>query len=167
MGYHFPPRLTATLNLCLIYFKITLALDILSEHMHKKFEINQTKNKGGCQSGRKVVAHNSNSDLPLITCCFCKSAKSMTVSTILCESLLLSNHFRYWNITGITMSQVVRIVFLAHHFSQKVAKICQNPEFNFQVHKPLLTCIGSDNSGTVSLAIGLAGWIKIHIGKTV
>ena len=29
--------------------------------MHKKFEINQTKIKGGCQSGRK----DSKSDLPL------------------------------------------------------------------------------------------------------
>ena len=26
--------------------------------MHKKFEINQTKIKGSCQSGRKVVTHN-------------------------------------------------------------------------------------------------------------
>ena len=35
--------------------------------MHKKFEINQTKIKGGCQSGRKVVvAHDSKSDLPLV-----------------------------------------------------------------------------------------------------
>ena len=33
--------------------------------MHKKFEIIQTKIKGGCQSGRKVVTHNSKSDLPL------------------------------------------------------------------------------------------------------
>ena len=33
--------------------------------MHKKFEINRTKNKGSCQSGRKVVTHNSESDLPL------------------------------------------------------------------------------------------------------
>ena len=33
--------------------------------MHKKFEINGTKIKGGCQSGRKVVPHNSMSDLPL------------------------------------------------------------------------------------------------------
>ena len=33
--------------------------------MHKKFEINRTKIKGGCQSGRKVVTHNSKSDLPL------------------------------------------------------------------------------------------------------
>ena len=30
--------------------------------MHKKFEINRTKIKGGCQS----VTHNSKSDLPLI-----------------------------------------------------------------------------------------------------
>ena len=34
--------------------------------MHKNFEINQTKIKGGCQSGRKVVTHNSKSDLPLV-----------------------------------------------------------------------------------------------------
>ena len=32
--------------------------------MHKKFEIIQTKINGGCQSGRKVVTHNSKSDLP-------------------------------------------------------------------------------------------------------
>ena len=34
--------------------------------MQKKFEINQTKIKGGFQSGRKVVTHNSKSDLPLV-----------------------------------------------------------------------------------------------------
>ena len=33
--------------------------------MNKKFEINQTKIKGGCQSGRKVVTHDSKSNLPL------------------------------------------------------------------------------------------------------
>ena len=33
--------------------------------MNKKFEINQTKIKGGCQSGREVVTHNSKSDLTL------------------------------------------------------------------------------------------------------
>ena len=33
--------------------------------MHKKFEINQTKIKGSCQSGRKVVTNDSKSDLPL------------------------------------------------------------------------------------------------------
>ena len=35
--------------------------------MHKKFEINRTKIKGGSQSGRKVVIHNSKSYLPLVT----------------------------------------------------------------------------------------------------
>ena len=29
------------------------------------FEVNQTKIRGGCQSGRKVVTHNSKSDLLL------------------------------------------------------------------------------------------------------
>ena len=33
--------------------------------MHKKFEINPTKIKGGCQSRRKVVTHDSMSDFPL------------------------------------------------------------------------------------------------------
>ena len=33
--------------------------------MRKKFEINRTKIKGGCQSERKVVPHVSKSDLPL------------------------------------------------------------------------------------------------------
>ena len=65
VGYHFSSQLIATLNLCLIYFKITWALAILLEHMHKKFEINRTKIKGGCQSGRKVVPNDSKSDLPL------------------------------------------------------------------------------------------------------
>ena len=31
--------------------------------MHKKFEKNPTKIKGSCQSGSKVVTHNSKSDL--------------------------------------------------------------------------------------------------------
>ena len=66
VDYHFSSRLTANLNLCLIYFIIALALSILLEHMHKKFEINRTKIKGSCQSGRKVVTHNSKSDLPLV-----------------------------------------------------------------------------------------------------
>ena len=35
------------------------------EHMYKKFEINQTKIKSGCQTGRKVLTYNSKSDLPL------------------------------------------------------------------------------------------------------
>ena len=34
--------------------------------MHKKFEINLAKIKGGCQSGRKVVPHDSKSDLRLV-----------------------------------------------------------------------------------------------------
>ena len=34
--------------------------------MQKQFEIPRTKIKGGCQSGRKVVPHDSNSDLPLV-----------------------------------------------------------------------------------------------------
>ena len=67
VGYHFSSRLTATLNLCLIYFKITRALAILLKHTYKKFDINRTKIEGGCQSERKVVTNNSKSDLPLVS----------------------------------------------------------------------------------------------------
>ena len=34
--------------------------------MLKKFEMTMTKFKGSCQLGRKVVTHDSNSDLPLV-----------------------------------------------------------------------------------------------------
>ena len=37
----------------------------LLEDMHKKFEINRTKIKGSCQWARKVVIHDSKSDLLL------------------------------------------------------------------------------------------------------
>ena len=39
---------------------------ILLVHMQKKIEINWTKIKVGCQSERKVVTHNSKSDLVLV-----------------------------------------------------------------------------------------------------
>ena len=42
--------------------------------MYKKFEINWTKIKGDCQSGRKVVPHDSKSDLPLVENYFFKIA---------------------------------------------------------------------------------------------
>ena len=50
-------------NLCPIYPKRALAT--LSEHMHKKFEENRTKIKGGYQSETKVSQLISNSQLPL------------------------------------------------------------------------------------------------------
>ena len=37
----------------------------IQHHYSCDFEVNQTKNKGGCQSGRKVIPHDSKSDLPL------------------------------------------------------------------------------------------------------
>ena len=45
--------------------EVTWVLAVQLEHIHKKFEINQTKIKGGYQLGRKVVPHDSKSDLPL------------------------------------------------------------------------------------------------------
>ena len=38
-----------------------------SNSVDSYFELNQTKIKGGCQSGKKVVPHDSKSDLPLVS----------------------------------------------------------------------------------------------------
>ena len=48
VGYRFSSRLTDTLNLCPNYLKLI-----------------QTNIKGGCQLRKKVVPHDSKSDLPL------------------------------------------------------------------------------------------------------
>ena len=50
--YHFK-------NIRQIYFKIIWTLANLSEHMHKKFEVNWTKIIGGCQSRRQVAEQHS------------------------------------------------------------------------------------------------------------
>ena len=50
--------------------------------MQKKFEINETKVKCGFQSGRKVVAHNSKSDLPLVVHLLLKWGKSVLESIV-------------------------------------------------------------------------------------
>ena len=47
--------------------------------MYKKFEI---KIKGGCQSGRKGVTHNSKSDLPPNQCKIYVNCKSIYVKSI-------------------------------------------------------------------------------------
>ena len=83
VGCHISSRLTATLNLCLIYFKITWALSILLQHIHKKFKINWTKIKGSCQRGRKVATHDSKSDLPLVSLSFCTFPLSQKITFII------------------------------------------------------------------------------------
>ena len=70
MGYHFSSRLTATLDLCPIYFEIKYALNTLLEHMHKKFEINWTKIRVAVsREEKRYLTHNSKSDLPLVCMC--------------------------------------------------------------------------------------------------
>ena len=55
--------------------------------MHKKFEINQTKIKGGCLLGRKVVPHGSKSDLRLTSEILSIYARSLKRKIILNEKL--------------------------------------------------------------------------------
>ena len=59
-------RLKATLNLCPIYLKLIVhaSNSMASAHVIFKY-VYQTNDKGGCQSGRKVVPHDSKSDFLL------------------------------------------------------------------------------------------------------
>ena len=66
MDYHFSSRLTANLNLCLIHLKLLVHVLKQFGQCSCDFEVNRTKIKGSCQSGRKVVTHDSKSDLPLV-----------------------------------------------------------------------------------------------------
>ena len=52
VGYHFPFRLTVTLNLCQIYLKLLVHVLKQVGQCSCDFEVNQTKIKGGCQSGK-------------------------------------------------------------------------------------------------------------------
>ena len=65
---------------------------MLLEHMHKKFKINGTKIKDCCQSGRKVVTHNSKSDLPLASATSNNCAKNIHVSYHVQHILLHTLH---------------------------------------------------------------------------
>ena len=73
--------------------------------MHKKFGINRTKIKGSCLSGRKVVTHDSKSDLPLAhiftwtlqDCTFEENAAVLDLSSdesLLSMSLLSKQRFK-------------------------------------------------------------------------
>ena len=53
-----------------------------------KFEINWTKIKGGCQSGRKVATHYSKSDLPLRPYSCESTSKHLCTYIILRERIL-------------------------------------------------------------------------------
>ena len=49
--------------------------------MHKKFDINRTKIKGGCQTERKVVTYNSKSNLPLHIRSYFEAERKPTFAT--------------------------------------------------------------------------------------
>ena len=66
--------------------------------MQKKFEMNRTRIKGGCQSWRKVVIHNSKSDMPLhYIKLFCSDIYVSKYSICI---MLTSNGGRGWSFCG-------------------------------------------------------------------
>ena len=64
--------------------------------MHKKFKINRTKIKGGFQSGRKVITHDSHSDLPLVVI---STSSHMQHST--CSAGVLLGYYRGTTATAV------------------------------------------------------------------
>ena len=50
--------------------------------MDSDFEVNQTNIKGGCESGRKVVPHDSKSDLPLVSILYLSRLATRILSKI-------------------------------------------------------------------------------------
>ena len=88
--YHFSSQLTATLDLCSINLKLLVHVLYQCRQCSCYFEVNQTKIKGGCKSGRKVVPHDSKSDLPLVTalivfvCCAIFSQNQQLYTVLQC-----------------------------------------------------------------------------------
>ena len=60
--------------------------------MHKKFEIDRTKIKGGCQSARKVVTHDSKRDLPLVCLKRKKDMSNLDIKSVTKHFLGKENH---------------------------------------------------------------------------
>ena len=74
--------------------------------MQKKFEINRTNIKGGCQSGRNVVTHNSKRDLPLLggyvaysfeRISFCQTTKTLIGNGWPYIFERLAGHIAWWS----------------------------------------------------------------------
>ena len=116
--------LTATLNLCLIYFKITRAIAILYEHMHKKFDINRTKIREVGQSGRKLVTHNSKSDLSLVQMSNKKDSSFLIILLITrvlwCSTENWNDYFVNENRTFLLSFPSYNLLFLLYYLKQSV-----------------------------------------------
>ena len=65
-------------------------------HMHKNFDINRWEIKGGCQSGRKMVTHNSKSDLTL-------------------------EYWQFWVLEGRRHEQIIELSFIRITFASVLA----------------------------------------------
>ena len=116
------------LNLCSIYIKITWVLAFLPEHMDKKFEVNWTKINGGCQSCRKVAAHDSKSNLPLLV------FVSMYLSA---TDVLLKWHTYIFEIESIQRCHI------------SVARMTKHADVSYVTYDPLfciLACIPRDKT---------------------
>ena len=105
--------------------------------MHKKFEINRAKIKGGCQSGRKVVAHDSKSELPL-----CMYSYSQNMCYILQTETVHIHQLEWYSPCRILNRKVCRgnmvtIICVGNNISDRKRHLCKYKCHHF----PLLTFI--------------------------
>ena len=80
------------------------------------FEINWTKIKGSCQPGKKVVIHNSKSDLPLLLL-------SYMTNYLLCTVLGVSYITNAARILGESRDTSSYFIFLSDLFHTTIAKL--------------------------------------------
>ena len=97
----------------------------LLEHMHKKFEINRTKIKVSCQSGRKVVTHDSKSDLPLIPMSLIFFCDLKMYSVYLCIFLYVSVTSNFTIVAYNTLD--ILVAFLVYETKLLLSSQCGRP----------------------------------------
>ena len=106
--------------------------------MHNKFEINRTKIRGSCQSGRKVVIHNSRSDLPLKVpplFSYNKGNFSMFFFVINYLKLLLLLFLQQFQLTKLLLTEIMFVVKLLIFFiaiNDFGSGCCHNNPINFE-----------------------------------
>ena len=100
--------------------------------MHKKFEIDGTKIEDGCQSWRKLVTHNSKSNLPLDT-------NKQCVNKLFLKNLTYANKRFCWQLTvdciiGIILTLDALITMRKYHKKPKRTVKMINDEWNYELN---------------------------------
>ena len=95
--------------------------------MHKKFEIDQTNIKGGCQSERKFVIHNSKSNLPrefpLFMLISFRKTKKLKIFALALEPNVLGLFIYAHIISKVVFWKQINLKILGYYFSSQLTAI--------------------------------------------